>query len=82
MQSYVLCYNSLDFPVCCSSNVFCCFESHLLQGVVMLPSMFGHDFRNQIGRYVTLVDSNSNEFQVLVERPNGCIYDQRVACPP
>lgn len=40
----------------------------------MLPSMFGHDSGNQIGRYATLVDPNSNEFQVLVERPNGCIY--------
>jgi len=42
--------------------------------MVVLPSMFGHDFGEQIGRYAKLVDSNYNEFEVLVERNNGLIY--------
>jgi len=42
--------------------------------MVVLPGMFGHDFGDQIGRYVKLVDSNYNEFDVLVERNNGLIY--------
>jgi len=42
--------------------------------MVVLPRMFGHDFGDQIGRYASLVDSNYNEFKVLVERNNGNIY--------
>lgn len=42
--------------------------------MVVLPSLIGHDFGDQIGRYVKLVDSNHNEFKVLLERNNGFIY--------
>jgi len=40
----------------------------------MLPTMFGHDFLDEIGHYATLVDPNLNEFEVLVERNHICIY--------
>jgi hypothetical protein len=40
----------------------------------MLPTMFGHDSGDQIGRYATLVDPNFNEFEVLVQR-NHCISE-------
>jgi len=46
----------------------------LLQGVVMLPSMFAHNFGDSIDRYATLVDTNHNEFEVLVQRNNHGIY--------
>jgi hypothetical protein len=45
-----------------------------IQGVVMLPYMFGDDFGDQIGRYATLVDRNVNKFEVLVEKMHGGIY--------
>jgi len=44
------------------------------QAVVMLPTMFGHEFGDQVYRYATLVDQNHNEFEVLVEERNGKIY--------
>ena len=36
--------------------------------------MFVTDFGDQIGSYVTLVDTNFNQFEVLVERINGSIF--------
>jgi len=42
--------------------------------MVLSPTMFVHDFGDQIGRYANLVDSKNNEFEVLVERFNGNIY--------
>lgn len=45
-----------------------------MQGVVQLPTMFGHDFGDQIGRFATLVDDNNNQFEVLVERNNTGLY--------
>ena len=36
--------------------------------------MFGHDFGHQIGCYASLVDSNYNDFEVLVETNNDNIY--------
>jgi hypothetical protein len=46
----------------------------VIQGVAVLPHMFGHDFGDQIGRYATLVDGNNNQFEVLVEKNNTGIY--------
>jgi len=40
----------------------------------MLPKMFVTDFGDQIGSYVTFVDTNYNEFEILVERINGALY--------
>lgn len=42
--------------------------------MVVSLRIFGHDFGGQIGRYARLVDSNYNEFEVLVERNNDHIY--------
>lgn len=42
--------------------------------MVVLLRIFGHDFGDQIGRYARSVDSNYNEFEVLVERNNDHIY--------
>jgi len=42
--------------------------------MVLLPTMFIHEFGDQIGRYAYLVYSKNNEFEVLVERFNGNIY--------
>jgi len=42
--------------------------------MVVLPKMIVHDFGDQIGRYVSLVDYKNNELKVLVERNNGNIY--------
>jgi len=46
----------------------------MIQGVCVLPPMFGHDFGDQIGRYATLVGGNNNQFEVLVEKNNTGIY--------
>jgi len=42
--------------------------------MVVLPRVFGHEFGDQIGRYTSLVDSNYNEFEVLVDMNNDNIY--------
>lgn len=42
--------------------------------MVVLPTLFVHDFGDELGRYATFVDRNYNEFEVLVERNNGRIY--------
>jgi hypothetical protein len=36
--------------------------------------MFVTDFGDQNGSYVTLVDTNFNQFEILVERINGSIF--------
>lgn len=33
----------------------------------MLPTVFGYNFGDQIGRHAKLVDPNFNEFEVLVQ---------------
>jgi len=40
----------------------------------MLPKMFVTDFGDHIGSYVTLFDTNFNQFEILVERINGSIF--------
>jgi len=42
----------------------------------MLPKMFVTDFGDQIGSYVTFIDTNYNQFEILVERINGSVYLQ------
>jgi len=39
-----------------------------------LPKIFGGDFGDQIGRFVTLTDPTANKFDVLVERINGDFF--------
>lgn len=46
----------------------------IVQTSVMLPMMFVHDFGDQIGQYVTMVDPRNNKFEVMVERNNIGIY--------
>ncbi|KEH41262.1 hypothetical protein MTR_1g047540 [Medicago truncatula] len=43
-------------------------------GVVLLPSMFCHDFGDQLDRLATLVDGNGNEFEVYVEKHKSGVY--------
>jgi hypothetical protein len=45
-----------------------------MQGAVMMPSCFGSDFGDQIGRFVTVIDRNNNEFEIKVERHSGFIF--------
>lgn len=49
-------------------------STFLIQGSIMLPMMFSHDFGDQIHQYATLIDPNNNRFEVLVERNNQGIY--------
>lgn len=51
-----------------------CCEFHVNEGAVMLPKLFVTDFGDQIGSYVTLIDTNYNQFEILVERINGSVY--------
>lgn len=51
-----------------------CCEFHVNEGAVMLPKMFVNDFGDQIGSYVTFIDTNYNQFEILVERVNGSVY--------
>jgi hypothetical protein len=44
------------------------------QGAVCLPRMFGGDFGDQIGRFVTLTDPKGNKFEVLVDAINGNFF--------
>jgi hypothetical protein len=36
--------------------------------------MFAYDFGEQIGHFPTVVDPNNNQFKVLVEKINGCVF--------
>jgi len=40
----------------------------------MLPKMFVMDFGDQLGSYVTFVDTSFKEFEIIVERINGSVY--------
>ncbi|WJX28733.1 DNA helicase [Trifolium repens] len=46
-------------------------------GAVMLPRMFVDDFGHQVSRFVHLIDSKQNQFEVLVEKVHGDIYFTR-----
>lgn len=39
-----------------------------------LPNLFAADFGDEITRYVTLIGTKENEFEVLVERVKACIH--------
>jgi len=68
---YLCCFTCLSI----NTLKWCWFGSlFFTQGVVMLPKMFVTDFGDQIGSYVTLVDTNFNQFEVLVERINRSIF--------
>lgn len=43
-------------------------------GAVCLPRMFGGDFGDQIGRFVTLTDPKGNKFEVLVDAISGNFF--------
>jgi hypothetical protein len=52
-----------------------------VQGAVLLPMMFSHDFGDQVDHLATLVDCKGNEFEVYVQRHISCIYlNQGMAC--
>jgi len=40
----------------------------------MLPNMFTNDFGNQVQRFATLIDTKSNQFEVLAERMNDFVF--------
>jgi len=39
-----------------------------------LPNLFGADFRDEITRYATLIDTRENHFEILLEKINGEIF--------
>ena len=40
----------------------------------MLCNMFKNDFGDQVQRFTTLIDTKSNQFEVLVERMNEFVF--------
>ncbi|GAU50461.1 hypothetical protein TSUD_240590 [Trifolium subterraneum] len=49
-------------------------EYNISDGAVMLPRMFADDFGDDICRIANLIDSNDNQFEVLVEKINENVY--------
>uniref|UniRef100_A0A494G8U6 Uncharacterized protein n=1 Tax=Solanum lycopersicum TaxID=4081 RepID=A0A494G8U6_SOLLC len=47
---------------------------HCSKGAAMLSKMLAYDFGEKIGHFPTLVDPNNNQFKVLVEKINGCMF--------
>ncbi|KAK2427525.1 hypothetical protein QL285_026099 [Trifolium repens] len=49
-------------------------EYDVNQGAAVMPKMFSDDFGHELGQIATLVDSNDNRFQCLVEKMNANVY--------
>ncbi|GAU42994.1 hypothetical protein TSUD_188680 [Trifolium subterraneum] len=58
---------------------FCTYvvEYNIFEGAVMLPKMFYDDFDDVVTRVATLVDTNENQFEVLVDKVNDSMYFTR-----